>query len=115
MVTNKGAALRYKHICSRDCSLLQPSLTSPIHFDKGWRLFPPQLCENVPLPISFYLLLDCEHCISPALQHLTQMCLCLGINNKDLPILILWGSVVTACSVVCLRKAICAFYRLQQL
>ncbi|CAK6954207.1 Hypothetical predicted protein [Scomber scombrus] len=26
MMTNKGAALRYKHICSRDCSLLQPSL-----------------------------------------------------------------------------------------
>lgn len=46
-MTNKGAALiRYRHICSRDCSPLLASLTSPIHFDKGWRLFPRLSCAK---------------------------------------------------------------------
>lgn len=44
----KAAAVRYKHICSRDCSLLQASLTSPIHSDKGWRLFPHLSCVKMP-------------------------------------------------------------------
>lgn len=54
VMTNKGAALiRYKHICSRDCSPLLASLTSPIHFDKGWRLFPRLSCAKCPTAYFF--------------------------------------------------------------
>lgn len=72
MMTNKGAALRYKHICSRDCSPLQASLTSPIHFDKGWRLFPHLKCVNVKMLLClflFYLPTNSEECNQPAFQY----------------------------------------------
>lgn len=116
MMTNKGAALRYKHICSRDCSLLQVSLTSPIHFDKGWRLFPHLNCVNVKMFLcsSAYFFLSphelralqlaCTSAFKPK-----QICFCLGAQRANLDIFNLPPTKALKCNA-CAQKMICAFY-----